>query len=637
MSENDNGKAASSLLRQQHSKVFDPRIISNEESKAVWSTQSVELALQGIKEGYELKESPFNPHIKKVKLRKAFLPFQYTPEEMEIFKHAMEDKIWFGNNFTHLKDGENGWRQIKLRPYQEEILNRYTKYHRNILMIPRQSGKTTTTVIEIVHFLCFNTDKDVVVIAQSEPVVKEILSKIREVFSRLPFFLSPGFIRFNDEYIELDNGCRLKIGVASESVVQGFSLDFLYVDEFAYLGPGAETFWINIYPALINNPNSKCIITSTPNGRNLFYTLWTDALEKRNNFVPYRLYWYDIPNRDEKFKEDTIRTIGIMGWELGFECNFDIGVKTIIPIKTQKYLREVQREYVDQWVQNTTDSNLKLTTFEKYLNYNDFSFLTNQNLRNDDYYLISLDIAEGLEQDYSVIKLIRVEWSIEHKRLEYRVVAVYHSNTVSVSELAIVLLDLLLKLDPTKIQVIIETNAFGGELFQVIDTQRKYNNKYSSISNSVFTQFRRNAEDKQMNRGIRWNSSNKPTTVKEFSNLLNNRKFIETYPPAIEEIMNFARSRDNVFKANYGHDDLVMCSITAVAFIRSDDLNHLDFKKRIEQSLRVQLNDEDTEIVRLREQEEKEERQTYVSANGFREVDFAKRRKQKRSKNLLIM
>lgn len=636
MSEIDNIGKTASLLKQQHSAVFDPRIITNDESKAVWSTQSVDLAIQGIKEGYELKESPFNSHIKKAQLRKAFLPFQYTPEEIEIFKHAMVDKIWFGNNFTHLKDGDNGWKQIKLRGYQEEILNRYTKNNRNILMIPRQSGKTTTTVVEIVHYLCFNTEKDVVVIAQSKPVVTEILSKIREVFSRLPFFLSPGFIRFTDEYIELDNGCRLKIGVASESVVQGFSLDFLYIDEFAYLGSGAEAFWVNIYPTLANNPNSKCIITSTPNGRNLFYTLWTDALEKRNNFVPYRLYWYDIPNRDEKFKDDTIRTIGIMGWELGYECNFDIGVKTIIPIKTQKFLREVQREYEDQWTQHDFDSNSISTTFEAYLNSNDFVYLKNHKLRHDDYYLISLDISEGLEQDYSVIKLIRAEWSIDNQRLEYRVVAIYHSNTVSVSELAMILLDLLLKLDSDKIQVIIETNAFGGELFQVIDTQRKYNNKYSKISNSVFTQFRRNAEDKHLSRGIRWNSSNKPTTVKEFSNMLNNRKFIETYPLAIEEIMNFARSRDNVFKANYGHDDLVMCSITAVAFIRSEDLNHLEFKKRIEQSLRVQLNDEDKEIVRLREKEEKEERQTYVSANGYREVDFSKRKKRNSSKNLLL-
>ena len=38
-----------------------------------------------------------------------------------------------------------------LRDYQEDLLDSYTNNKWNILMFPRQSGKTTTTVVEIVH------------------------------------------------------------------------------------------------------------------------------------------------------------------------------------------------------------------------------------------------------------------------------------------------------------------------------------------------------------------------------------------------------------------------------------------------------------------------------------------------------
>ena len=41
------------------------------------------------------------------------------------------------------------------------------------------------------------------------------------------------------------------------------------------------------------------MIVSTPHGMNMFYKLWVDAEEKRNEYVPIEVHWSEVPGRDE--------------------------------------------------------------------------------------------------------------------------------------------------------------------------------------------------------------------------------------------------------------------------------------------------------------------------------------------------
>lgn len=603
------------IINNSYEKVFDPRILVNDDSKTLWNSKSVDLANQGLREGYKLKESPFNTRIKSAKLRKANLPFDYTEEEIEVIQAVIEDKIFFGNNFAKLKDAEKGWTNITLRSYQEDILNQYTNNRWNILMLPRQSGKTTTTVIEIVHFAISNFDKDIVVIAQSDKVVSEILSKIRECFEGLPFFLQPGFVKFTNEGFELDNGCRCSIGIASESVIQGFSVDMLFIDEFAYISSSLiDTFWANIYPSLVNNPYSKCIIASTPNGRNLFHKMWTNALKKENRFIPYRIYWYDVPGRDEQFKIDTIANVGIMGWEMGFECNFDVGLNSIFGTQTQKYLRNLQNENVDNW----TETEIK-----------DFYTIKDFKLNKNDYYLFTVDIAEGLGGDYSILKIIKIIWNIKNQRLEYHTVAMFRSNQISVEDFAAKILDLLYFVNQDNCRVIIENNSYGGELFSHIDNLRMFYTQYKFVKNDVFARFKRTSTN-NYERGIRWDKYNKPIAVKSFEKLIVSGQLIETETVTIEEALNFCKNtKTSSFAANYGHDDTVMSLVTLSAFVTSSDLFIIEYLKRVKSELRVILNDEPAEIVLARLKQEKIERQKYFTRYGFVEHTYEEKSKDK--------
>ena len=599
------------------SKVFDPRIITDDKQNvALWTSDSVELAKKGIADGYKLKESPFLKTVKDATLRKGNLPFNYTEDELDILKIVWNDKIFFGNNFIHLKDAEKGWQQITLRNYQEDLLHKYTNNKWNILMFPRQSGKTTTTVVEIVHFAISNYDKDMVVIAQSELVVDEILKKVKEAFHSLPFFMQPGFIKFNSKGFVLDNGCRLSIGVASESVVQGFSLDFLFIDEFAYIPAiRVNKFWNNIYPALVNNPHSKCIIASTPNGRNKFWELWYGAEMKKNKFVTSRIYWYDVPGRDEQFKQDTIANVGLEGWEMGFECSFDTQLRSIFPVKIQKALREKQRDYKDQW--SLSNHYLGEVYGISFRNQNDYTDETGRIIKGikydlkKDYFLIGVDLAEGLEQDSSVLKIRKIEWDIENKCLTYNMIGVYKNNDISVEDFAEMNIEFFQNFDVNKLRVVVETNNYGGEYFAQVKNLRMNNPKFSSFDNIVFAKFLRNTKD-DYEMGVRWDHANKKVGVKAFSNLVAKCQLDETHFESVEEYLNFGKNSNDTYSSQYGHDDLVMGDVSLAYFIKSNNLYATSFLKESEYNLRKQCDDIDEEIRKIEEAAKKQEESKIV-------------------------
>ncbi len=586
--------------------VYDPRILDEDSgSRSLWTSESVDLADKGIKDGYKLKEYPYLKSVQGALLRKAKLPYKYTNDELEILSIVMEDKIWFSNNFGKLKDGDKGWTNITLRPYQENLMTRYTENKWNIVMFPRQSGKTTTTILEILHFCISNIDKDCVVIAQSDKVVKEILAKIKEAFAGLPFFMQPGFVSFNKDGFVLDNGCRLSIGIAAESVVQGFSLDFLYIDEYAYIKSSmVEKFWTNIYPSLINNPNSRCIITSTPNGRNKFYQLWTGAEQGYNKFKPYRIYWYDVPRLQshEEFKSDTIANVGIVGWEMGFECSFDTQLKSIFQSKTQKHLREKQLEYQNLWSMDNHPIGNKYG----------IEFISQDYVKYDlkkDYFLVGVDIGEGLEQDNSIFKIKKIDWDIKQQKLIYTSVGILKTNTMAVEDFAELNAELMQYFDANKTRIIVENNTYGGEYFLQINSLKINNPKFKFIDNTMFAKFYRNSKS-DFEKGIRW-SKNKKLGVKSFSNLISQKVMVETHSQSIEEYLNFGRMKNDTYAAQYGHDDLVMADVAISHFIKVNNMYSLEFLDRVKEELRLRYNDEDIEIKRLKALAERKKNSVY--------------------------
>lgn len=242
-------------------------------------------------------------------VRKAGIDFAMTSDEVEEYIKCKLSIYYFAEHYCKIKfeDGHIG--QMELREYQKEILKLYTENRYSILMSSRQVGKTISAVIFILHMVLFQKNKGIMIVANKMEIVKEIIRKIKNIYKLLPFFMKTGVTNWNEKYLCFENGSRIQSQSRTKEPAIGHTIDLLYIDEFAKIPDNIiRSFYFSILPTILSNENSKIIITSTPDGYNLFYELLRNAElpnehPDKNAFVAKRVYWWEVPGRrDTKIK-----------------------------------------------------------------------------------------------------------------------------------------------------------------------------------------------------------------------------------------------------------------------------------------------------------------------------------------------
>ena len=319
---------------------FDPRVIddANKDDGVIWSSHSVKLAEDAIRKGQKIVKSPFFEN--KITLRKADIVFKHTDHEYKEILKCAQSVEYFADNYCYLKTAE-GQQKIKLRPYQRKMLRHLQNNRFSIVMSSRQMGKTTTIGIFLTWFLLFNYDKTVGILGQKGSVGVEIIGKIKLIMTQLPFFLKPGLFGWNNRSMSLDNGCMAITKTTTADALQGLSIDFLFLDEFAYVKKNLQLpFWENVYPTISSMPNSKVAITSTPDGKNLFYELYDSALRKQNAFAHLRIDWWEHPDRDEAWREQEIKNLNsIDAFNQQYGLSFDKSAEQLLYFRCMKRLK----------------------------------------------------------------------------------------------------------------------------------------------------------------------------------------------------------------------------------------------------------------------------------------------------------
>lgn len=112
--------------------------IKDEESKVIWTTDKVTKTMKAIEEGYVVKDNPFFESDSNY--RKGNIVFEYSDEEYEELKKCAKDVVYFANKYCKVMT-DDGYVQIKLRPYQESVLKLYQNKRNICFMSARQSGK----------------------------------------------------------------------------------------------------------------------------------------------------------------------------------------------------------------------------------------------------------------------------------------------------------------------------------------------------------------------------------------------------------------------------------------------------------------------------------------------------------------
>jgi hypothetical protein len=187
----------------------------------------------------------------------------------------------------------------KLSMYDLTIDGPEPSYYTNDIL----SHNTISAALVILHYVLFNNDKSVMIVANKGKTVVEIISKIKGIYKLLPFFLQSGIITWNEKSLTFENGCRIQTENRTKEPSIGFTIDFLYLDEFAKVPDNiVESYYGAIVPTVSSVNNSKIIITSTPDGYNLFHKLLIGAEKSpedpdKNMYEAMRVYWYQVDGR----------------------------------------------------------------------------------------------------------------------------------------------------------------------------------------------------------------------------------------------------------------------------------------------------------------------------------------------------
>jgi hypothetical protein len=488
------------------------------------------------------------------KLKPPGVELQYTEEQLKEYMKCANDPVYFCKKYVKVKTLDKGIMPFELYDYQQKFVN---AIHNNRFVIskwPRQSGKSTSVIGYICHYITFNQSVSVAILANRLKTAKdELYSKLQLAYENLPHFLQQGVIEWNKTSLKLENGSRVICDATSSSAIRGGSFNFLLLDEYAFLPSHvAEEFYSSTYPTISAGTTTKLVIVSTPNGMNHFHKLWVDAnrLEGhklKNKFIPVEVSWRDVPitaggrKRDDEWAAEQIANTSPEQFEQEYGCSFLGSSNTLI-----------------------SSTKLNVLAPEEPISENVEGYRVFETPEKDKTYFLQADVSRGQGSDYSAFTVI------EGSQSPYKVVASYRNNTISPFNFPSVILNAAKAYNNA--YVLIETNDLGGQVSNILHTDLEYENvlmtKVLGRKGQILSQGFGGAGRNEM--GIRTTAQTKKIGCAILKRLIEEDKLLLNDDRVITELMSFI-SKSNTYKAEDGqNDDLVMTLVFFAWLTRQD-------------------------------------------------------------------
>jgi len=465
-----------------------------------------------------------NPNLKRTGISEEF-----TEEQILEYQKCSQDPLYFIQNYVKIVSLDHGLVPFEMYDFQRGMVSSMHDNRFTIHKLPRQSGKSTIIISYLLHYVLFNPNTNVAVLANKSNTARDILGRLQLAYENLPQWMQQGVIAWNKGNIELENGSKIVAAATSSSAIRGGSYNIIFLDEFAFVPSTiAEQFFSSVYPTITSGQNTKVIIVSTPHGMNQFYKLWVDAKEKRNNYVPTEVHWSEVPGRDEKWKEETIRNTSESQFNSEFECEFLGSIDTLIsPVKLKQMAYKTPMQ-----------SNSNLDIYERPKEGNT--------------YLMTADVARGTQNDYSAFLVFDVT------QIPYKVVAKYRDNEVKPL------------LFPSKIYevarafnqafVLIEVNDIGESVASAMQFDLEYDNLImASMRGRAGQVLGGGFSGGRAQLGVRTTKAVKKIGCSNLKQLLEDNKLIIEDYDCINELSTFI-IKGSSFQADDGcNDDCVAC------------------------------------------------------------------------------
>ena len=486
-------------------------------------------------------------------LKKAHTKSRFTKKQVQEVIKCMDEPLYFIENYLKIVTIDKGLVPFDMYDFQREMVDKFHNNRFTICKLPRQSGKSTIIVSYLLHYVLFNDNVNVAILANKSSTARDLLGRLQLAYEHLPKWMQQGVLNWNKGSLELENGSRIVAASTSSSAVRGSTFNIIFLDEFAYVPNNiAEEFFSSVYPTISSGKKSKVMIVSTPHGMNMFYKLWMDAVNKKNDYVPTEVHWCAVPGRDEKWKEQTIRNTSEAQFQTEFECEFLGSVDTLInasKIKAMVAIDPQRSGSFDVW----------------------------EKPKKGHIYTVCVDVARGISNDYSAAVVV------DCTKAPYKIVAKYRDNDIK----PIVFPSILQKLGNAynKAFMLIEINDLGQQVADSLMYELEYDNMMMVTQRGRSGQVLGGGFSGRGNQlGLRMTKGTKKIGTSNLKSLVEGNKLIINDFDMISELSTFI-AKGKSFEAEPGsHDDLVMCLV-----IFSWAANQRYFKELTDVNVRGQM------------------------------------------------
>ena len=499
-----------------------------------------------------------NPNLKKANVAQNF-----TKKQVTEFLKCAQDPVYFAQKYVKIINLDEGLVPFQMYDFQEKLVNNFHNNRFNICKMPRQSGKSTTVVSYLLHYAIFNDSVTIGILANKAQTARDLLGRLQIAYENLPKWMQQGIIAWNKGSMELENKSKIIAASTSASAVRGMSFNIIFLDEFAFVANHlADDFFSSVYPTISSGKSTKVIIVSTPRGMNHFYRLWHDAELGRNEYVTTDVHWSEVPGRDEAWKEQTIKNTSEAQFRVEFECEFLGSVDTLI-----------------------APSKLKTMVYDEPINRGKRGGEIYENPIPKHNYSITVDVARGVEKDYSAFIVF------DTTEFPYRVVAKYRNNTIKPMLFPSVIVDFAKAYNDAF--VLCEVNDIGDQIASILFYDMEYENVLMTAMRGRAGQvLGQGFSGNKVQLGVKMSKTVKKIGSLNLKTLIEADKLIIKDYNIIAELTTFIE-KANSFEAEEGcNDDLAMCLVIFAWLVMQDYFKEMtddDIRKRVYDDQRDQI------------------------------------------------
>ena len=115
-------------------------------------------------------------------LKKANVPIDFTQEQLLEYVACREDPVYFAKQHVKIVSLDEGLTPFKPYDFQEKLIKNFHDNRFNICKMPRQTGKSTTCISYLLHYLLFNDSVNIGILANKAATARELLGRLQTAY-----------------------------------------------------------------------------------------------------------------------------------------------------------------------------------------------------------------------------------------------------------------------------------------------------------------------------------------------------------------------------------------------------------------------------------------------------------------------